>query len=60
MKKDITRLVSQGSLIILLAAFSQISQAVVLFAHGNDDQLYLVDTDAVSATVVGPTGVSLV
>ena len=58
MKKFITRLVSRGSLIILLTAYSQTSQAVLLFAHGNDDQLYRIDTDAVSATAVGPNTVS--
>ena len=28
--------------------------AASLYAHGNDDQLYLLDTDAVSVTPVGP------
>lgn len=46
-----------GALLFLLA-YSMTSQAVLLFAHGNDDQLYLIDTDTLSASVIGPNGVS--
>lgn len=47
-----------GTLIILLTAYSTVAQAASLFAHGNDDQLYRVDTNTVSASLVGPNNIS--
>ena len=54
MKLGLGKLITCGSLIVLLTTQPLLSQAVTLFAHGNDDQLYRVDTDTVSASVVGP------
>lgn len=50
--------VGLSTVFLVLTAFSSMSQAVSLFAHGNDDRLYLVDTETVSVSLVGPNNMS--
>jgi len=50
--------ISLWSVFFVLTAYAPMSQAVSLFAHGNDDQLYLVDTETISASLVGPNNMS--
>ena len=58
MKTDLKITAARCALIVLLTTFSQLSRAATLFAHGNDDHLYRLDTATLSATSVGPNNVS--
>jgi hypothetical protein len=57
-KLELGNITTYGAVIIMLMTHSLLSQAVTLFAHANNDQLYLVDIDTVSASVVGPNNTS--
>ena len=50
--------VGLSTVVLVLMAYPSVSQAVSLFAHGNDDQLYLVDTETLSLSLVGPNNMS--
>jgi len=55
--KNLTTL---GVLTILLMTYSMISRSETLFAHGNDDQLYLIDTETLSASLVGQNNIDTI